>query len=187
MKSIEDYILLPKDQRQAHLDLSSSCEERGGCSKDFRIILARFCDTNLPMRGVGRKIHLAHACNNHRCCNHLHLYWATPKENMEDHVRCGARAEAVKKTLARFSSAEEKRQFFVSLAKAGGRGNAGRSKPGKNVKLKIDRLKTASIDYMSMGWVGKAASVLEIEPQSVRRWMRRYCPEMLENVFTRGQ
>jgi len=187
MIDIENYIKKPQAERQRHIDLSLPCEVRGGCSKDFRILLARLCDTNLPMKGAGRKIHLAHACNNKSCCNHAHLYWATAKENMEDHVRCGARAKAIQKGLSRFSSDAEKRSFYASIGSAGGLGNSGRVRPGKNTHLKIRALRYAAIDYNSLGWVGKAAEILGIEPQSVRRWMTRYCPEMLENVFTRGQ
>ena len=87
MKLVSEYIKLPKSDRQSHLDLDSSCIERGGYSTHFKGILAVFLDTDIP---AGR-ILLCHACNNEKCSNPTHLYWGTDLENTEDAIKYGAR------------------------------------------------------------------------------------------------
>jgi hypothetical protein len=80
-KDIFNYISLLKEERQQHLDLSESCIEIGGNSRECRGVLAHFLKTTIPS---GMKILLCHACNNGKCSNPKHLYWGTPKENMDD-------------------------------------------------------------------------------------------------------
>lgn len=77
MIKLEDYIKLSVDERKSHLNLNSSCIERGGNSTNHRGVLAQFLGTWV----TGSKVVLAHACNNGKCSNPLHLYWATYKEN----------------------------------------------------------------------------------------------------------
>ncbi len=81
MLIIEDYILLNKELRQKHLDLTLPCDVRGGHSTKFNGLLAHYLDTTIPH---GNKIHLCHACHNPICSNPNHLYWGTPKENYAD-------------------------------------------------------------------------------------------------------
>ena len=81
MKHIEDYILLSKKERQAHLKLEESCLERGGQSMYLKGLLAHIHDTTIPS---GKKIHVCHACNNPACSNPNHLYWGTASENALD-------------------------------------------------------------------------------------------------------
>lgn len=82
MIDIQQYILLPKTDRQGHLDLMTPCINRGGDSRDFRGLLAEFLDTTIPS-GI-RSINLCHACHNSGCCNPKHLYWGTIQENIID-------------------------------------------------------------------------------------------------------
>jgi len=77
----KSYMSLPKEERQKHLDLSSPCTERGGNSTNHRGLLAYYLDTVIP---TGRAAVLAHACNNAKCSNPKHLYWATDRENIVD-------------------------------------------------------------------------------------------------------
>ena len=86
MKLIEEYILLPKEDRQQHLKLDEACIERGAGSYYFKGLLAHLLDTTVP---TGHKIHLCHACHNAKCGNPNHLYWGTAQENRLDQVENG--------------------------------------------------------------------------------------------------
>jgi len=89
----ENYMSQSKQDRQSHLDLKESCVERilqtqykkSGYSYYLKGLLAHFLDTNIPLRNKdGINVLMAHACNNAKCANPKHLYWATHKENIED-------------------------------------------------------------------------------------------------------
>jgi len=95
MKIIDEkYMKQPKEIRQSHLDLKDKCIERifetqyrqSGYSYYLKGLLAHILDTNIPVRKDknGVRVVLAHACNNAKCANPKHLYWATDKENIED-------------------------------------------------------------------------------------------------------
>lgn len=81
MKQIEDYIKLPKIERQEHLQLDEPCIERGGKSMYLKGLLAHMHNTTIPS---GKKIHVCHACHNGACSNPNHLYWGTASENALD-------------------------------------------------------------------------------------------------------
>lgn len=81
MKTIENYISLPRDERRAHLRLTDECKEIGGTSKEFKGLLAYHLGTTIPS---GREIFLCHACHNSKCSNVHHLYWGSPKDNAID-------------------------------------------------------------------------------------------------------
>ena len=75
----EEYVKLNnKESRQKHLDLSQECWLRGGNSTNHRGVLAQYLNTSIPK---GRTI-CAHACNNGKCSNPQHMYWATDYENI---------------------------------------------------------------------------------------------------------
>ena len=78
MKNLYDYILLPREERQEHLDLTEACIERGGHGTEYRGVLAQYLDTTFPKNRIAV---LAHACNNAKCSNPRHLYWGTYYEN----------------------------------------------------------------------------------------------------------
>ena len=86
MERIEEYILRPKEERQAHLKLDEPCIERGGQSMYLKGLLAHMRDTTIPS---GKKIHVCHACHNAGCSNPDHLYWGTPSENRYDAIDSG--------------------------------------------------------------------------------------------------
>ena len=75
-----------KHDRQKHLDLLDECFERGGTSTNHKGVLAQYLNTDIP---YGTKHLLCHACNNSKCSNPKHLYWGTPKENVEDSINAG--------------------------------------------------------------------------------------------------
>ena len=88
MLDIYAYMSNTKELRQKHLQLNTSCiirtVSKKGVSAWCKALLADRLDTSIP---EGKQIHLAHACNNGQCCNPLHLYWATSKENYHDTPR----------------------------------------------------------------------------------------------------
>ena len=88
-----EYMSQSKKIRQGHLDLEDECIERilktqyqqSGYSYYLKGLLAHILDTNIPLLNKdGVKVLLAHACNNAKCANPKHLYWATQKENIHD-------------------------------------------------------------------------------------------------------
>ena len=91
---IEDYMKQTQKERQQHLDLNTDCIEIGGNSTKFQGLLAGYLNTTFPF---GRSPCLAHACNNGKCSNVLHLYWATSKENYHDTPRPSVNENMVKK------------------------------------------------------------------------------------------
>lgn len=85
MTPIEDYILKSKEERQSHLDLTSKCIEIGGNSTQFKGLLAHHLKTTIPKKSPL----LCHACHNAKCSNPNHLYWGTPRENIDDGISNG--------------------------------------------------------------------------------------------------
>lgn len=89
MIDITQYMLLTRDERRSHLNLSLQCIHRGGDSKQFRGLLAHTLNTTIP---AGFKVYLCHACNDGGCCNPQHMYWGSPKDNTLDQIERGTYA-----------------------------------------------------------------------------------------------
>lgn len=86
MIDLKEYILLPKQERQQHTDLTLPCLERGGNSTNHKGVLAQYLNTNIP----SGRILLCHACGNGKCSEPKHLYWGTDRENIvEDGKKFG--------------------------------------------------------------------------------------------------
>jgi hypothetical protein len=121
-EDIKKYILLDKEARQLHLDLTQECIEIGGSSKEFRALLAHHIKTTIPS---GRSIFLCHACHNDKCSNVKHLYWGTHSENNQD-------TDSVLGSLAERTIKIHGADFFSKNAKnrgsLGGKANAGKPK-----------------------------------------------------------
>ena len=133
MLDINEYIQRSKEQRQAHLQLTLPCIERGGDSWIMRGLLAHVLDTTIPNT---RTIHVCHACHNGRCGNPYHLYWGTAKENRHDAVENGE-LTAWQRTVLKYgeATAREMQKRNANPSKAG-KGNKGKPKTDEH-KAKI--------------------------------------------------
>lgn len=124
MKNINDYITLPKEERQTHLKLDEPCIERGAGSFYFRGLLAHVLDTTVP---TGMKIHLCHACHNGACGNPNHLYWGTSKENRLDQVENGGKT-IWERMVEKHGLEKAKAMQSRGDKSAGGKANKGKPK-----------------------------------------------------------
>ena len=163
MERIEDYILRPFSERQKHLLLSTPCEERGGVSKDFRGLLARELDTSMPCGGAGRRIHLCHACNNHKCSNPLHLYWGTPLENHQDQVAHGTWILPSDRLKKKLGSPEAIKAFYARLGSLGGK-----ARKKTTIEAGLAK-KIMAADKTERGWVVRLAKELGVSHTTIRR------------------
>lgn len=123
MKNINEYITLPKADRQAHLKLDEPCIERGVGSFYFKGLLAHILDTTVP---TGKKIHLCHACHNGACGNPYHLYWGTSQENRLDQVDNGGKT-IWERTVEKYGL-EKAKMMNSHKGNRNGEGNKGKPK-----------------------------------------------------------
>ena len=130
MKLIEEYILLPKGERQKHLKLDEACIERGAGSYYFKGLLAHLLDTTVP---TGHKIHLCHACHNGQCGNPNHLYWGTAQENRQDQVTNGGKT-VWERTVEKHGLEEAYKMQAKGNKSAGGEANKGKPKSEEHKK-----------------------------------------------------
>lgn len=180
-ESIDQYILKSKDERQSHLDLKTECIEIGGAdSKHYRGLLAHALKTTIPM---GRKIHLCHACHNHKCSNVKHLYWGTVKENRNDAFSCGANSyEKIKKGIIdKFGSEEQWRKFCSEIGKK----NKGRIYFPEITKSRIDLIRNSDVDFSKFGWVQKVSKITGVHTQHINKLVKRHLPEIYAIAFKR--
>ena len=141
MIELNEYIKLPKSNRQLHLNLNDPCLERGGSSTHHRGVLAQYLDSDIP----GHKILLAHACNNPKCSNPLHLYWATHYENtVEDGKAFGTWKSIWDRTVEKHGLEEAKLLNARGDKSKAGKGNKGKPKSEehkKNIALALTKSK----------------------------------------------
>jgi hypothetical protein len=123
MKDIQEYITLPKAERQQHIQLTEDCVERGAGSYYFKGLLAHILNTTVP---TGHKIHLCHACNNAKCGNPNHLYWGTAQENRQDQVTNGGKT-IWERTVEKYGL-EKAKEMNSRKGNSNGTGNKGKPK-----------------------------------------------------------
>jgi hypothetical protein len=131
---IQIHMLMSREERQTHIDLTLPCVERGVSASNrhhvCRGILAYFLNTSIPS---GRLIFCCHACNNWKCSEPRHLYWGTPADNTLDQIESGT--FDIPAVRSRKKHGEEVfQQLVLAASSAGGRANAGKPKayPVKN-------------------------------------------------------
>lgn len=138
MKKIEDYILLSKEVRQAHLKLNESCLERGGQSQYLKGLLAHILGTTIPS---GHKIHVCHACHNASCSNPNHLYWGTASENSLDRMDNNG-LNVFEKMVVKHGLEEAKRiQRRNANPSKAGKGNTGKKKSEEHKRKIAEAIK----------------------------------------------
>jgi hypothetical protein len=131
MIDAKESLTLPKEQRQAHMDLSAPCKERGGNSTNHRGVLAEFLNTTIP---AGRVI-LAHGCGNEKCSNPLHLYWASDRENIvEDGKEFGTWVSIWDRKVAKHGFEGACKLQAKGDKSAGGKANKGKPKSEEHKK-----------------------------------------------------
>lgn len=123
MIEITEYILLPKEERQAHLQLDESCIERGGQSMYLKGLLAHIHNTTIPS---GKKIHVCHACHNGKCSNPNHVYWGTASENCLD--RIANSGKTIWQSMIDKYGIEKATEMNSRKGNKNGSGNLGKSK-----------------------------------------------------------
>jgi hypothetical protein len=132
LTDFKEYMSRSKTERQAHLNLTENCVERGGNSTNHRGVLAQYLDTIIPM---GRVAVLAHACNNAKCSNPNHLYWATDKENVvEDGAKFGTHKSPWQRQVDKYGYEEACKLNARGDKTAGGRANKGKPKTEEHKK-----------------------------------------------------
>jgi hypothetical protein len=135
----KNYMNLTKENRQRHLDISSPCEERGGNSTIYRGVLAQYLNTPIPM---GRIAVLAHACNNNKCSNPQHLYWATDRENIvEDGKKFGTFKSVWERMVDKHGYEEACRLQANGAQSKAGQGNKGKRKSEEHKRKISESLK----------------------------------------------
>ena len=152
MKNTKKWVLSsPKKERQQHIRLKERCLVRGGNSTQHRGVLVQYLDTDFP-EGPGRII-LAHACDNSKCSNPRHLYWATDRENIvEDGKKFGTHTNPWARSVAKHGL-EKARELNRRGDKAAG-GRAGKGKPKTKqapVAELADAVDLKSISFRSAG------------------------------------
>lgn len=127
MIKLKEYINLPKADRQLHLDLNSECLLRGGNSTNHRGVLAQFLNTEI----ASPKIVLAHACNNPKCSNPVHLYWASYYENIvEDGKKYGSHKNIWERTVEKYGL-----EKALEIQRKGDKAKGGLANKGKPKSL----------------------------------------------------
>lgn len=85
---LSDYILLSKEERTAHIDLSTECEPCGSGHRKKHILLDYLQLTNDVENWTTARIHRCHLCEHGRrngwCINPRHFYFGTASENQLD-------------------------------------------------------------------------------------------------------
>ena len=122
--AILDYMHLTKGERQTHLDLGLPCDERGGNSTNFKALLSHNLGVEIPENAQTNKIQLGHACNNGKCSNWRHLYYATARENVLDSGSCYERTikkhgKDIYKIVNKKLAEKRGKQYFSNMGKMG--------------------------------------------------------------------
>ena len=138
MIKIKDYILLPKADRQQHIELGQPCCERGGNSTNHKGVLAQYLNTEIP----SGRILLCHACGNGACSEPRHLYWGTDRENIvEDGKEFGTWKSPWDRKVEKYGYDEACRLAGNGDKAAGGKANKGKPKSEEHKRKIADSIK----------------------------------------------
>ena len=152
MKDINEYITQPYSERTKHLDLNTECREIGGNSTAFKGLLSHELGVTIPKSS---KILLCHKCHNGKCSNPKHLYYGTPKENLQDQKENGTWISVWERMVRKYGYEGACKLNAKGNKSAGGSGNRGKQK-SESHKAKIaesikNKWRNSEYDTSKMG------------------------------------
>jgi hypothetical protein len=131
MEDINEYIKKPYTERTKHLELETECREIGGNSTAFKGLLSHILQVTIPSSS---KILLCHKCHNGKCSNPKHLYYGTPKENIQDQIENGTWKSIWEKTVDKYGYEQACKMNSKGNKAAGGLANKGKPKSAEHKK-----------------------------------------------------
>lgn len=173
MIKIEEYMVLSREERRKHLNLSEACIERGGDSRQFRGLLAHVLDTTIPS---GLKTYLCHACHNGKCSNPNHLYWGSAKDNVIDQIENGTWKPLNERMQEKYGADEWKRRSSENMRR--GQKKSAEYRRYSDKQVNDYRALIVQSDPTKRGWVKRASELLNVSHTQVRRFTQRFCEDM---------
>ena len=101
-------------------------------------MLAVYLDTTIPS---GYKVLLCHKCNNPKCSNPYHLYFGTPKENVNDSKENGTWTPVWDKMVKKYGYEEACKINGKGNKSAGGKAGKGKQKSEEHKKKISEAIK----------------------------------------------
>lgn len=176
-ESIERYFEKSREERVGHLNLNEACIEIGGKnSTEYRGLLAHYLQTEIP---TSKKVVCAHACNNHKCSNPRHLYWATYSENTRDAYNAGA-TNLWQRTVEKHGL-EKARLLFSERGTKGGK--EGGKKTAQLNSLTQEEIKNwkeifEKVDTTKIGWL----SLVQKQTNCSHTWIRKVADKYFKDL-----
>ncbi len=170
---IENHMQLSRDERRSHLRLGDECVEIGGDSREFRGLLAHHLGTTIPR---GYRTYLCHACHNDECSNPDHLYWGTPKDNVQDKMENGNLRSPWHSMLNKHGE-EKARKIARKSATAAGRAGGGHNKLDEETIQKYKTLVKSS-NPEKHGWVSRTSRLMNVSHTQVRRFVKKHMSDL---------
>ena len=138
MENINEYIKRPYSERTSHLDLETECREIGGNSTAFKGLLSHILDVTIPDTYNAL---LCHKCHNGKCSNPKHLYYGTPKENINDQKENGTWMSVWDRMVQKYGYEEACKMNSKGNKSAGGMANKGKVKSEEHKKKISESIK----------------------------------------------
>lgn len=150
--NLSEYILLPREVRIAHIQLSSPCDCQGREKykrQSNRKLFAKLCEMHGIANDVESRqkagVNTCHLCENKHCHNPHHAYIGTAKENQQDKPK-EQRSEAVRRGRKKMTPEQNAEALRKRLA---ARTPQQRSESAK--KANVGRMKRIEVTDTSTG------------------------------------
>lgn len=166
---IYKYMLRSREERRSHLSLDEMCIEIGGDSRIFRGLLAHHLQTTIP----DRTVYVCHACYNSKCSNPRHLYWGTPKDNIQDTRESGRWHSIHQITIDKYGP-QKAAEIRMNAARKGGKAGGGKVKVLTGDDLLTWKIVLDKIDMTKYGFISKIAKEMGCSHTQVRRVLDKY-------------